>query len=56
MYLLTYSGVVGHLVSHVLPAAHLLGVDTNLFEEELDTAEEVAKSLVVDNLLYSQCD
>jgi hypothetical protein len=40
-------GVMGHLVGHVLPEADLLGVDTNLEQELLDTGKEVSERLVV---------
>ncbi|GKT46694.1 uncharacterized protein ColSpa_06875 [Colletotrichum spaethianum] len=44
-------GVVGHLVLHVLAEADLGHVDTNLLQEEVDAGDEVAKRLVVDDLI-----
>ncbi|KUI60383.1 hypothetical protein VP1G_11257 [Cytospora mali] len=44
------AGVVGHLVGHVLPEADLAHVRTNLLQEQVDTRQEVAQGLIVDDL------
>lgn len=48
-----YSGVMGHFVSHVLPASQPSRVYTDLGQEQLSSTEEVTKSLVVDDTLYN---
>ena len=45
------AGVMGHLVGHVLTETNAVGVDTDLGQEHVDADQEVAQSLVVDNLL-----
>ena len=47
----TYSGVMSHLIGHVLPAPQPLWVDTNLDQKELSSSKEITKSLVIDNTL-----
>jgi hypothetical protein len=47
-----YSGVMSHLVRHVLPTPEPLWVDTNLGQEEVSSSKEVTESLVVDGALH----
>jgi hypothetical protein len=44
-------GVVGHLVRHVLTESETSRVDADGGEEEVDSGDEVAEGLVVDDLL-----
>jgi hypothetical protein len=42
---------MGHFVAHVLSATQFLGIDTDLFQEELYSTQEVTQGLVVDDFL-----
>ena len=45
----TVASIMRHLIVHVLPEAKALRVDSDSFEEQEDTTEEVTKSLVVNH-------
>lgn len=47
----TVTGIMGHLILHVLPEAELLRRDSNLHEVEVDAANEIAQHRVVNHTL-----
>lgn len=47
----TVAGVVSHFIRHVLSKSELLFLDTALGQEEVNSGNEVAQGLVVDQTL-----